>query len=46
MQDTAAWTEKTEKGTVMYFMAGHAVSDFENPVYSQIVTNAVSFSAH
>ena len=46
MQDTAGWTEKAEKGTVTYFMAGHAVSDFENPVYSQIVTNAVSFSGH
>jgi hypothetical protein len=44
MQDTAGWMEKAEKGTVMYFMAGHAVSDFENPVYSQIVTNAVAFS--
>jgi len=46
MQDTAGWIEKAEKGTVTYFMAGHAVSDFENPVYSQIVTNAVSFAGH
>ena len=41
MQDTAGWIEKTEKGSVIYFMPGHAVSDFENPAYSQIITNAV-----
>lgn len=44
MQDTAGWIEKAGEGTVVYFMAGHAVSDFENPVYSQIVINAVAFS--
>ena len=41
MQDTAGWIQKTEKGSVVYFMPGHAVADFENPVYSRIVINAV-----
>ena len=44
MQDTAAWIQPAEKGTVMYFMAGHAVSDFENPVYSRILSNAVAYT--
>jgi hypothetical protein len=43
MQDTAGWVERAEKGTVVYFMAGHAAGDFENPAYSQLVTNAVTF---
>jgi trehalose utilization protein len=42
MQPTAGWLEKKGKGTVMYFMAGHEMSDFENPFYSRIVTNAVA----
>lgn len=42
-QDTAGWYKKAGKGWVMYFMAGHSGKEFEDPVYSQILTNAVNF---
>ena len=40
-QDTGAWYERTEKGWVFYFMAGHSVHDFENVSYGQAVVNAL-----
>ncbi len=43
MQPTAGWYQPAEKGTVMYFMLGHRAVDFENPVYAQILANAVVF---
>jgi trehalose utilization protein len=43
MQDRAGWYEKTGRGLVFYFMAGHSGKDFENPVYAQILVNAVLF---
>lgn len=40
MQDRASWYQKTEKGWVFYFMAGHNAKDFENVSYAQLVVNA------
>ena len=34
---------KTGKGMVFYFMAGHSAKDFENPTYSQIIVNALTY---
>jgi Trehalose utilisation len=42
-QPSAGWYRPAEKGTVMYFMVGHNASDFDNPVYAQILANAVTF---
>jgi type 1 glutamine amidotransferase len=40
-QDTAAWTRPLGKGRVTYFMPGHKATDFQNPVYAQLIANAV-----
>jgi hypothetical protein len=42
MQDRAGWYKRAGKGWVLYFMPGHSVKEFENPVYSQILVNAVT----
>jgi len=42
-QETAGWYKKAGKGWVMYFMAGHSGKEFEDPVYAQILANAVNF---
>lgn len=42
-QPTAGWYRQAEQGTVLYFMVGHNASDFDNPVYAQILANAVVF---
>jgi Trehalose utilisation len=44
MQDTAGWLMQTGKGMVFYFMVGHRPEDFNNPAYSQILSNAVQYS--
>ncbi|MHC4434005.1 MAG: ThuA domain-containing protein [Planctomycetota bacterium] len=41
MQDRGAWIKKQGKGTIVYFMPGHAVSDYENRNISQIILNAI-----
>jgi hypothetical protein len=41
-QDTVAWLKTLGKGKVYYFMPGHHGVDFENPIYAQILTNAVT----
>jgi type 1 glutamine amidotransferase len=43
MQDSGGWYKKTDRGSVFYFMAGHTGHEFENPAYSQILVNTVSF---
>lgn len=43
-EDTAGWYKKAGAGWVFYFMPGHSAADFENPAYSQIVLNAVTFN--
>jgi hypothetical protein len=44
MQPTAGWYRRADKGSVMYFMPGHKASDFDVPVYAQILANAVQFA--
>jgi hypothetical protein len=43
MQDTAGWLMQSGKGMVFYFMMGHRPEDFNNPAYSQILSNAVEY---
>lgn len=43
MQDRGAWIKKQGKGTIVYFMPGHAVSDYENKSISQIILNAITW---
>jgi Trehalose utilisation len=43
-QPTAAWYRPADEGMVFYFMVGHKASDWDNPVYAQIVANAVHFA--
>ena len=44
MQDRGAWIKKQGKGTIVYFLPGHAVSDYENKSISQIILNAITWS--
>lgn len=44
MQDRAAWYRPVDKGWLFYFQPGHSVRDFENPVFSRLVVNAVVFA--
>jgi hypothetical protein len=41
-QDTAGWRRPLGRGIVYYFMPGHKASDFANPSYAQILTNAIT----
>jgi len=43
MQDRGAWLKKHGKGEVIYFMPGHAASDFENDNYAQMILNAITW---
>lgn len=43
MQDRGAWIKKHDKGTIVYFMPGHAVSDYENKNISQMILNAIEW---
>jgi hypothetical protein len=43
-QPTAAWYRPADRGMVFYFMVGHKASDWDNPVYAQIVANAVTYA--
>jgi len=45
MQDRGAWIKRQGKGTIVYFMPGHAVSDYQNKNISQIILNAIRWSA-
>jgi hypothetical protein len=42
-QASGGWYKPAGKGWVFYFMPGHSAHEFENPVYSQIVANALVF---
>ncbi len=44
-QQTAGWIRPVEKGWVIYFMPGHTLHDFEDPVYGRIVINALTAQA-
>ena len=41
MQDRAGWLKRRGAGEVVYFMPGHAASDFENRSISQMILNAI-----
>ena len=43
-QPTAGWYRPADKGMVFYFMVGHKATDYDNPVYAQILANAVTFA--
>lgn len=43
MQDRSAWCMPVEKGWLFYSQPGHAVSDFENPIYTQLIANAILY---
>ncbi|HON07285.1 MAG TPA: ThuA domain-containing protein [Verrucomicrobiota bacterium] len=43
MQSHCGWLKKAEKGLIIYLMPGHSVKEFQNPIYSQIVLNAILF---
>lgn len=42
MQDRAGWYKRAGKGHLYYFMAGHSVKEFQNPVYVQMVVNSIT----
>jgi hypothetical protein len=42
IQDTVAWQKDFGKGRIYYFMPGHHAEDFDNPIYAQILANAVA----
>ena len=44
MQDRSAWCMPEEKGWVFYSQPGHSSTDFENPIYTQIIANAVIYN--
>ena len=44
MQDRSAWYMPVEKGWLFYSQPGHAISDFDNPVYARILTNAIIYN--
>jgi len=41
MQDRGGWIKSQGKGTIVYLMAGHCVSDYQNENVTQMVLNAV-----
>jgi hypothetical protein len=43
MQNHAGWIRPAGKGSVMYFMAGHSLREFDNQPYAQILINAVKY---
>lgn len=43
MQDRSAWCMPVGKGWLFYSQPGHAVSDFENPLYTQLIANAILY---
>ena len=40
-QDRAGWLKTSGKGQIIYLMPGHSSRDFNDPVYSRIVLNAI-----
>ncbi len=43
LQDRAGWLEPAGKGMLIYLQSGHSSRDFDNPVYGQIVANAIAW---
>jgi hypothetical protein len=44
-QPSGGWYRPAGRGWVYYFMPGHSTHEFENPVYWQILANALVFQA-
>jgi len=44
MQDRGGWYKQAGKGWVFYFIAGHTAKDLENPIYQQIILNALTWT--
>jgi hypothetical protein len=43
MQDRGVWIKKQGKGTIVYLMPGHCVSDYQNANIAQMIMNAVNW---
>ncbi|WP_375444768.1 ThuA domain-containing protein [uncultured Fibrella sp.] len=43
MQDRSAWCMPVGRGWLFYGQPGHAISDFENPIYTQMIANALIY---
>jgi hypothetical protein len=43
MQDRAGWLKPTGHGHVFYFQPGHKASDFESPIYAQLILNCLTW---
>lgn len=43
MQPHCGWLKKAENGIIIYLMPGHSVKEFQNPIYSQMILNAILF---
>jgi hypothetical protein len=44
MQDRGGWVKKADKGWIFYFMPGHTVREFENPILQQVVVNCLTWN--
>jgi len=43
MQDRGGWIKSQGKGTIVYLMPGHCVSDYQNENVAQMILNAVTW---
>lgn len=43
MQDRGAWIKSQGKGTIIYLMPGHCVSDYQNENIARMILNAVNW---
>lgn len=43
MQDRGVWIKNQGKGTIVYLMPGHCVSDYQNENIAQMVLNAINW---
>ncbi len=46
MQDRGAWLKPVEEGMLVYFQAGHAATDYENPNVAQMILNAIRWDPY
>jgi hypothetical protein len=44
MQDRGAWIKEQGKGTIVYFMPGHAASDYQKNGIAQMILNAIRWT--
>jgi hypothetical protein len=43
MQDRSGWFKPAGQGLIFYFQPGHSAKDFENPVFSRMIINAIVY---